>query len=376
MNFCTLFLKTENVHLTKDVGQLPFCLKRDFGYNAYIATYRNGEYPYLLSEVQNLELQFVKKSILGKSYDGIRYLYKNRRNIDILNIYHLNFSSFIWVMFFKIIRKKKALIYLKLDADHLEIDKMKQKNIKAWIKHLTIRNADIVSAESRFMRDALQIYCKSKLLYIPNGCLEAQQNGNTNGKKENIILTVGRLGTYQKATEVLVNAFLKSDLTSGWQLVLIGSMTDDFREWMRHKLAEYQDVSESIMMLGSIESKEVLQKWYDRAKIFALPSRYEGFPIVLVEAMTRGCYIIVSDTVLAARDLICNQKMGSIVAVNSEEDLRQALQRAAYMEIDWDMNAKQIQSSIEDRFLWKNILKVLDSSIKSCMEGDVCKTRK
>ncbi len=376
MNFCTLFLKTENVHLTKDVGQLPFCLKKDFGYNAYIATYKNGEYPYLLSEVQNLELQFVKKSILGKSYDGIRYLYKNRQNIDILNIYHLNLSSFIWIMFFKIVRKKNALVYLKLDANHLEIDKMKQKSIKAWIKHLTIRNADIVSAESKFMRDALQIYCKSKLLYIPNGCLETQQNGNADEKKENIILTVGRLGTYEKATEILVNAFLQSDIAPEWKLVLIGPMEDEFREWMEHKLAEYPDASESVMMLGSIESKVVLQKWYDKTKVFVLPSRYESFGIVLVEAMMRGCYILASDTVLAARDLIRNPKMGSIVAVNSEEDLRQALQRAAHMEIDWDMNAKQIQSSIEDRFLWKNILKVLDSSIKSCMEGHACKTRK
>lgn len=376
MNFCTLFLKTENVHLMKDVGQIPYCLKENFGYHAYIATYENGEYPYLLNEVENLELQFVRKSRLGPIFDGIRYLYKNRKNIDVLNLYHLNLSSFFWIVFFNIVRKKNAIVYLKLDANHLEIDKMRQKSIKAWIKHITIRNADIVSAESNIIRDTLQQYCKSEILYIPNGYLMASESSEPPVKKENIILTVGRLGTYEKATEVLVDAFIQSNIAPEWQLALVGPMTDEFRVWLDNIYAEYPDLSKSILMPGSINDKKTLQGWYQKAKAFVLPSRYESFGIVLVEAMLNGCFVITSDTVLAARDLIQNDAMGRIVKVDSEQQLGQALHGIAQMEIDWDANAKQIQNSMEDKFLWKNILQVLDCRIRDCMEGYECKNQK
>lgn len=366
MIFCTLFLKTENVHLMKDVGQLPLCLKEDFGYHAYIATYKNGEYPYLKCEARGLELQFVKKSILGIYFDGIRYIYINRKKIDVLNVYHLNLSSFLWIAFFKFVRKKGAITYLKLDADHFEIGKMQKRSPTAFIKHITIKNADIVSAESQIIRRTLQKYCKTEILYIPNGYLMAQkEESKSSVSKENIILTVGRLGTYQKATELLVDAFIHAKISPQWKLVLVGTMAEGFAEWIEGRMQRHPAMHDRILIPGLIEDKSVLRKWYQRAKIFILPSRYESFGIVLIEALLAGDYLITSDKVLVAEDLIQDSYMGMAFPDNSVEELGKALEETTVLDIDWNENAKQIIKSVEDKFLWTNILQALDQRIKT-----------
>lgn len=366
MNFCTLFLKTENVHLMKDVGQLPLCLKKDFGYHAYIATYKNGEYPYLKNEAKGLELQFVKKSIMGRCFDGIQYIYINRKKIDVLNVYHLNLPSFLWIIFFKLVCKKGAITYLKLDADHFEIEKMQKRNPTAFIKHITIRNADIVSAESQIMRKTLQKYCKTEILYIPNGYLGVQADiRDPEVAKENIILTVGRLGTYQKATELLVDAFICAKVSPQWKLVLVGSMADEFAEWMEERMKKHPKIHDRIIMPGLIEDKKDLRKWYQKAKIFTLPSRYESFGIVLIEALLAGDYLITSDTVLAADDLIQDSNMGTIFPSDSLEELKKVLEETTALDIDWNKNAKLITKSVEDKFLWANILQTLDQRIRT-----------
>lgn len=366
MKFYTLFLKTENVHLMKDVGQIPICLERDFGYETFLVTYKNGDYPYLLNEAKGLKIQFINQSILGKIVDGIYFIWKNRKSIDILNVYHLNLSSFIWIGFFRAVRKKKALVYLKLDANHLEIEKVQGKGLRALVKHVTLQKADIISAESSIIMEALQKYSKTEILYVPNGYLSTQiPDTEFSISKADIILTVGRLGTHPKATELLVEAFIRAEIPSQWKLVLIGSMEEEFSEWIEQRMEKNPIIRDRVLMPGLIEDKGILREWYQRAKIFVLPSRWESFGIVLIEALLAGDYLITSDTVLAARDLIQNSGMGMIFPSGSVEELKNVLEETTVRDIDWDENAKRIIKIVEGKFSWESILQTLDQKIRA-----------
>lgn len=113
-------------------------------------------------------------------------------------------------------------------------------------------------------------------------------------ERSDTILTVGRLGTKQKATEILLEAFAKiADKIPNWTLKLVGGISenmniaDDF-------FAKYPDIKERVIFAGAISEREMLSEVYRDAKIFAFPSRWESFGIALTEAMMNGCFAVCS----------------------------------------------------------------------------------
>ena len=102
MKFVTLFLRIKNVHLLKDVGMIPYLLHRDYGFDSTVVGLKNEEeYPYLENEVRGLKIRFLKDSRISPIISGARFVWDNAQNIDILNVYHLNLSSFIFLLIYK-----------------------------------------------------------------------------------------------------------------------------------------------------------------------------------------------------------------------------------------------------------------------------------
>ncbi|RGN76255.1 glycosyltransferase [Segatella copri] len=54
-------------------------------------------------------------------------------------------------------------------------------------------------------------------------------------------------------------------------------------------------------------------EYYKRASIICMTSSFEGFPMVLVEAMQFGCVPIAFDSFEAIRDVIIPEKTGELV---------------------------------------------------------------
>jgi hypothetical protein len=61
MTFVTLFPGATNIHLTKDVGMIPFIMHKYYGYDSTLVCYKNDEYDYLETEVKGLKIDFLEK---------------------------------------------------------------------------------------------------------------------------------------------------------------------------------------------------------------------------------------------------------------------------------------------------------------------------
>ncbi len=316
MRFVTLYLKTENVHLLKDVGMIPYYMMKEHGAESSVVTYDNGgEYSYTDNEVRGLGLEFVRRSRFGRIVDGMLYLMRNAGRIDVLNIYHLNLSSYFYEIVYRMFNRR-GVIYLKLDMNPAGFITCFKKNPVGMIKRATIRRADLASVETTAMRKKLRKFFGEKIIYIPNGCYRDTDTGTGSAPddgtvreafhKENVILTVGNLGTFDKATEVLLEAYKRYMERVGedaYKLRLVGSIEDDFRKHIDDFFGTDDKLRDKVVFTGPVSDKRLLNEEYERARLFTLPSRSESFGIVLVEAALKGCYLVTSDMVPAGYDV-------------------------------------------------------------------------
>ena len=121
--------------------------------------------------------------------------------------------------------------------------------------------------------------------------------------------------TYQKNIEILIKSFSKSiALKKKWKLVIIGE-GEEKKNLL--KLAKKINVFKSIIFMGVIKKIDI---WYKKAGIFILPSRYEGMPNVIIEAMQSKTAIIGSN-IPGIRYFIKNRSNGVIFKNNNENSL-------------------------------------------------------
>jgi glycosyltransferase involved in cell wall biosynthesis len=125
-------------------------------------------------------------------------------------------------------------------------------------------------------------------------------------RKENIILTVGRIGTAPKNNEELLSAFVKvSEVLSEWSLRLVGPIEPKFQTYINEYFSQHPHLKGRVVFKGAITDKTELYNEYARAKVFALTSRSEGgTPNVYAEALFHGCMFVTSD--IDASDDITN----------------------------------------------------------------------
>ena len=163
---------------------------------------------------------------------------------------------------------------------------------------------------------------RRKLFFVPNPVvLPTVSTRQSSGKRA--ILSVGQL-SHQKAQDVLLEAFAQVVAKKAeWNLVIVG---DGPRK---------QDLLEQASSLGIADRVEWadwtsdIGSYYKNAGIFVLPSRYEGMPNVLLEAMSFGLPSIVTDASPGPLEHVVDGENGLVVPVEDVNRLASAIVRLA-----------------------------------------------
>lgn len=87
-------------------------------------------------------------------------------------------------------------------------------------------------------------------------------------------------------------------------------------------LAQEANIKDRVELLGF---QEDLKSLFNKAAIFVLSSRYEGFGLVLVEAMSQGCACIAADYNGRQKEIITNNQNGITIEPDNIEALSGAL---------------------------------------------------
>jgi glycosyltransferase involved in cell wall biosynthesis len=171
-------------------------------------------------------------------------------------------------------------------------------------------------------------------------------------KKDKIILFVGRVHP-TKGIEFLIKA-MKEVKQNSWKAFIVGPIQDkEYFEYLSKKIREYK-ISDKIFFTGFVTEEEKLIL-YDISKIFFLPSIYEPFGIVILEAFARGKPVIAVDSD-GPRFLIKHGENGFLVKYGDVENAAKYIrlllnERKLYNKISQN-NIKKAK-----QFTWNKIVK-------------------
>lgn len=182
----------------------------------------------------------------------------------------------------------------------------------------------------------------------------AQKDSFTHPKK--FIVSAGRL-TSQKRYDVMIDAFLESKASITHDLIIIGGGDDlcALNEQVRSK--------PNVHLVGEMQNPFPV---INIAEIFLMTSRYEAFPMVLLEAMALKKVVVAYDCPTGLADLIQHQHNGILVKNNNFQELVRWIDQLIFNEELRSELASNCLDSIEDytshsiRGYWLKYLEKMD----------------
>lgn len=354
-----------NVALMKGFGLIGYTLAEEIdGKATHFFCSTKGDYSYL-SNLPNLELLYTDSISVNEIFESYtKFIDENYQKIDVLIIN----GAYDFGVYFANKYKKlhpDGKIYCALDMNSGWM-RMIQWDSQEFIDFAN--TCDVISTVCTPIRDALNSNPKVKFpcRFLSNAFYKTENTPPINADastKENIILTVARIGTEQKNNQEMMEGFaLVSAKLNGWKLKLVGSIDPAFTLFVEDYFTRYPHLKDKVILTGPIYDKKDLYSEYSKAKIFALTSRFEGgTPNVYAEALVHGCKFITS-TIDSADLIINNGEFGvkyEIGDVNEyanklvqlcnecednkvfDEHIPKAQEQAARY-FDWGRNAKKL----------------------------------
>lgn len=137
------------------------------------------------------------------------------------------------------------------------------------------------------------------------------------------VIAVGRLD-YQKGFDRLIEAWAlvqQTDKYSDWHLDIFGQ--GEWRDMLQQMIDE-RGLQDRVTL--NKPTKDIAKE-YAGSSILVMSSHYEGFPMVMIEAMACGLPVVTFDYKCGPRDIIDHEINGLLVKDGDIEGLAQALMR-------------------------------------------------
>lgn len=222
------------------------------------------------------------------------------------------------------------------------------------LRKVFYRFADRVVCQTDEISDWFRMNTSSTTCIIPNFIFPKHFLGDSSVSRNKSIVSVGRQSA-EKGHETLILAFAEFvKKNKDWKLELVGNGP------CRQKLVKLVDDNKLNSNVIFYDFNSNISSFYQKNRLFVLPSLFEGFPNALLEAMSCGMTVIASDR--AKSCLVEHDYNGLVFKTLDHTDLAQKLNDVAndqLMEEKLSSNAKLVQTkfgAVKILQLWEKLI--------------------
>jgi len=210
------------------------------------------------------------------------------------------------------------------------------------------RHASAIVANSNGLRDlAMKFDSRFEIPIIPNGVDLEVYEPVAYGDTPPRLFSVGRI-VHQKGLDLAMRALSGlQDLGWEWRIAGDGPQLDFLKS-----LAQKLGIADRVYFLGW-QSREQLIEQYQWSNLFVFPSRHEGMPNAVLEAMASGLPVIAS-RIAGSEELVVDGETGILFATEDVEALRVALHKLL---TDAPLRQKMGKASrrrVEEHYSWES----------------------
>lgn len=268
---------------------------------------------------------FLVSNRISTSFNCLNPLKSLLKKLDKNNtVVHSMQSSFFPILLCKL---KGFKIVIRNSEDPIHSIRYADNKISSYIifilRFFFYNLADLIVTNSKGSSSSIKFFLfgsnimKVKSIYNP---YLKEKIIRKNNSKKNVILGVGRL-TSQKNFEDLIYAFSKFSMKhKNYILNIIG---DGYQMSYLREIVKKLNLENRVFLKGY---KKNVEKEYMRAKIFVLPSVYEGLGNVLIDALRLSIPCISTNCKSGPEEILCYGKGGIVVQKKNIKALYKALE--------------------------------------------------
>jgi len=252
---------------------------------------------------------------LKNGYQHPKYLFQllkviKENDIDIIHSHE--FGSMMWSILCKIAKPKLKLVHSIQDS----------VIINNWSKTTLFFNRFFldmnIAVSEAILKDCFTLNLKAVKIY--NAVDTKKFNLIHEDTNSFTIINIARITYYKKGLDIFIKA-LKECKNRGMKFVcyLVGRVLEsdkDSLEYLKRLIEDY-GLLEEISFMGN---REDIPELLARSDLFILPSRYEGLPLALLEAMAAKLPVIASN-ITGSIEVIENMKNGLLFESENHSDL-------------------------------------------------------
>ena len=210
------------------------------------------------------------------------------------------------------------------------------------------KNASAVVANSQGLRQLASTFDpRFEIPVIPNGIDLAMYTSAVHDWSFPRLLSAGRL-VHQKGLDLAMHALggLK-EFSWEWQIAGDGPQMQGLQS-----LAKQLEIDDRVFFLGW-QSREGLMECYRGANVFLFPSRHEGMPNALLEAMASGLPAIAS-CIAGNEELVVEGETGYLVPPEDVESLQAALKKLLLDPVLCEQMGAASRRYVESNYSWQS----------------------